>query len=93
MAAETEPRVRYELHHDQLFEVWTIQRVEILGPFESRAAARAFMLATEDARKARDDCPHREQRRDEHDVFRCLNCGAYSHGRSLEAVLEVPDGR
>jgi hypothetical protein len=51
-------RVRYELKHDQLEEVYEIRRVELVGVFEAREAARQHMIDTEAERKARDACTH-----------------------------------
>lgn len=46
--------VRYELHHDALEQTWEVHRVEVIGEFDSRAAARDFMVATTAQRKLRD---------------------------------------
>lgn len=45
---------RYELHHDQMEETWTIRRVEDIGPFASREEARQYMLDTTEERAKRD---------------------------------------
>lgn len=50
-----EQRVRYELHADLLEDLpYTIKRVEIIGPFATRAEARQHMIDTIDERKERD---------------------------------------
>jgi hypothetical protein len=52
--AKSVPETRWELHHDQLEETWTIRRVETqeVGPFATREAARQWMLDTSAERKA-----------------------------------------
>ncbi|HEX6020647.1 MAG TPA: hypothetical protein VFZ00_01545 [Solirubrobacter sp.] len=47
-------RVSYELHHDQLEETYEIRRVEVVGCFDSREAARQHMIDTTEERLARD---------------------------------------
>jgi hypothetical protein len=43
--------VVYELHHDQLDEVYRIRRVEVVAVCESREAARQWMLDHQAERK------------------------------------------
>lgn len=48
------PSARYELHYDQMREKHRIERVEVLGEFDSREAARDWMIVTTADREARD---------------------------------------
>jgi hypothetical protein len=46
--------VRYELHYDAMTETYEIRRVEVIGVFDSREAARQYMIDTTEEREARD---------------------------------------
>lgn len=46
---------RYELHHDQLLGAYTIRKVQDIGPFLTREAARRYMIDSTEERFAEND--------------------------------------
>lgn len=47
--------VRYELHRDELEDTYEVRRIEVVETFDSREAARQFMIDTTAARQLRDE--------------------------------------